>query len=116
MNHLKYSLRLNKRLSKRLASKRLCIQTAVNQFPLSWIKPIANERIIVCQQVPSLSDVTFYVRLHTLLHVVGSCCAKFETLLLALYRVTRKAGDNFVHSLVEHEARQSMMFESRVDV
>ena len=74
MNHFKYSLRVNK-----LQSKRLCIQTAVNQFPLSWIKPIANGRIIVCQQVPSLSDVTFYVRLHTLLHVVGSCCAKFET-------------------------------------
>ena len=79
MNHFKYSLRVNKLQSKRLASKRLCIQTAVNQFPLSWIKPIANGRIIVCQQVPSLSDVTFYVRLHTLLHVVGSCCAKFET-------------------------------------
>ena len=74
MNHFKYSLRGNK-----LQSKRLCIQTAVNQFPLSWIKPTANGRIIVCQQVPSLSDVTFYVRLHTLLHVVGSCCAKFET-------------------------------------
>ena len=79
MNHFKYSLRVNKLQSKRLASKRLCIQTAVNQFPLSWIKPIANGRIIVCQQVPSLSDVTFYVRLHTLLHVVGSCCTKFET-------------------------------------
>ena len=24
-------------------------------------------------------DVTCCVRLHTLLHVVGSCCAKFET-------------------------------------
>ena len=27
----------------------------------------------------ALLDVTCYVRLHSLLHVVGSCCAKFET-------------------------------------
>ena len=30
--------------------------------------------------------------------------------------MARKTGDNFVHSLVEHEARQSMMLESRVAV
>ena len=27
----------------------------------------------------ALVDVTFCVLLHTLLHVVGSCCAKFQT-------------------------------------
>ena len=34
---------------------------------------------LVGQQFPTLLDVTCYVRLHTLLHVVGCCCAKFET-------------------------------------
>ena len=32
-----------------------------------------------CQQLPTLLDDTCCVRLHTLLHVVGCCCAKFET-------------------------------------
>ena len=39
----------------------------------------ANGRNIVDQQLPTLLDVTCCVRLHTLLHVVGCCCAKFET-------------------------------------
>ena len=39
----------------------------------------ANGRNIVGQQLPTLLDVTCCVRLHTLLHVVGCCCAKFET-------------------------------------
>ena len=34
---------------------------------------------IVGQQLLTLLDVTCCVRLHTLLHVVGSCRAKFET-------------------------------------
>ena len=42
------------------------------------VKPRANGRNIVGQQLPTLLDVTCCVRLHTLLHVVG-CCAKFET-------------------------------------
>ena len=42
-------------------------------------KPRANGRNIVGQQLPTLLDVTCCVRLHTLLHVVGCCCAKFET-------------------------------------
>jgi len=33
----------------------------------------------VGQQFPTLLDVTCCVRLHTLLHAVASCCAKFET-------------------------------------
>ena len=43
------------------------------------VKPRANGPIIVCQQLLTLLDVTCCVRLHTLLHVVGCCCVKFET-------------------------------------
>ena len=39
----------------------------------------ANGRNIVGQKPPTLLDVTCCVRLHTLLHVVGSCRVKFET-------------------------------------
>jgi len=63
----------------KLRSKRLCIQTTVNHFPLSWLKPRANGRITVDQQLPSLLDVICCVRLHTLLHLVRSFCAKFKT-------------------------------------
>ena len=38
------------------------------------LKPRANERNTVGQQLPTLLDVTCCVRLHTLLHVVGCCC------------------------------------------
>ena len=31
------------------------------------------------RSTPKIEDVTHCVRLHTLLHVVGSCFAKFET-------------------------------------
>ena len=41
------------------------------------VKPRANGRNIVGQQLPTLLDVTCCVRLYTLLHVGG--CAKFET-------------------------------------
>ena len=34
---------------------------------------------IVGQQLPTLLDVTCYIHFHSLLHAVGSCCAKFET-------------------------------------
>ena len=43
------------------------------------VKPRANGRNIVGQQLPTLFDVTCCVRLYILLHVVGCCCAKFET-------------------------------------
>ena len=43
------------------------------------VKSHANGRNIVGQQLPTVLDVTCHGRLHTLLHVVGSCCAKFET-------------------------------------
>ena len=39
-------------------------------------------RNIVGQQLPTLLDVTCCVRLHTLLHVVACCCAKFEPVKL----------------------------------
>ena len=39
----------------------------------------ANGCNIVDQQLPTLLDVTCCIRLHTLLHPVGCCCAKFET-------------------------------------
>ena len=42
------------------------------------VKPRANGRNIVGQQLSTLFDVTCCVRLHTLLHVVACCCAKFE--------------------------------------
>ena len=38
------------------------------------VKPRANGRNIVGQQLPSLLDVTCYVCLYTLLHVVRCCC------------------------------------------
>ena len=43
------------------------------------LKAHTNGRNIVGQQLPTLLDVTRYVRLHTLcmlLRVVGSCCTK----------------------------------------
>ena len=43
------------------------------------MKPRANGRNIVGQQLPTLLDVTCCFRLHALLHVVACCCAKFET-------------------------------------
>ena len=39
----------------------------------------SNGGNIVSQQLPKLLDVICCVRLPTLLHVVGCCCAKFET-------------------------------------
>ena len=43
------------------------------------LKARANGRNIIGQQLPTLLDVTCCVRLQILLHVVGCCCAKFET-------------------------------------
>ena len=40
------------------------------------IKAHANGRNFVGQQLPTLLDVTRYVRLHTLWHVVACCCTK----------------------------------------
>ena len=46
---------------------------------LSSLKPRANGRNIVGQELPILLDVTCCVRLHTLLHVVGGCCIRLHT-------------------------------------
>jgi len=43
------------------------------------LKPRANGRNIVGQQLLTLLDVTCCVRLHALLHVVGGCRETFET-------------------------------------
>ena len=43
------------------------------------LKPHANGLNIVGQQLLTLLNVTCCVPLHTLLHVVACCCAKFET-------------------------------------
>ena len=48
------------------------------------IKPRANGRNIVSQQLPKLLDVTCCVRLHTLLHVVGSCCVLLRVVAQSL--------------------------------
>ena len=48
-------------------------------FTANIVKPRANGCNIVGQQLPTLLDVTCCVRLHTLLHVIGSCCAKLDT-------------------------------------
>ena len=48
-------------------------------FTVMSLKPRANGRNIVGQQLPTLLDSIPCVRLHTVLHDVGSCCAKFET-------------------------------------
>ena len=48
----------------------------------AFIKPRGNGRNIVGQHLPTLLDVTCPVRLHTLLHVVGKCCTKFEPVRL----------------------------------
>ena len=54
-------------------------QDHFSSFYAYSLKPRANGRNIVGQQFPTSLDDTCCVRLHTLLHVVGSCCAKFET-------------------------------------
>ena len=49
---------------------------------MSCILLLAVERNTVSQQLPALLDVTCCVSLQTLLHVVGCCCVKFETVKL----------------------------------
>ena len=45
----------------------------------SGVRLRANRRNIVGQQIPTMLDVTRCVCVHTLLHVVGCCRAKFDT-------------------------------------
>ena len=45
---------------------------------VTWRDYGVNGRNIVGQQLSTLLDVTFCVRLHTLLHVVKCCWAKFK--------------------------------------
>ena len=60
------------------------------------LKPRANGHNIVGRQLPTLLDVTCCPRLHILLHVVASCCAKFETVQTFSYVQTDVATRNIV--------------------
>ena len=57
------------------------------------LKPRANGRNIVGQQLPKLLDVTCCVRLHTLLHVVGCCCV----LLRKVWNQSNFSANNSQH-------------------
>ena len=65
------------------------------------LKPRANRRNIVGQQLPTLLNVTCFVPLHTLLHVVGSCCAKFE-----IGQTTEPTTQHFFCSLIARSIAQ----------
>ena len=62
------------------------------------VKPRANGRNIVGQQLPTLLDVTCCVRLYTLLHVVACCCTNFETGQTCSYVQTDATTPNNVGS------------------
>ena len=57
------------------------------------LKPHANGRNIVGQQLPELLDVTCCVRLHTLLNVVGCCCV----LLRKVWNRSNVSANNSQH-------------------
>ena len=59
------------------------------------VKPRANGRNIVGQQLPTLLDVTCCIRLHTLLHVVGCCCV----LLRKVWNRSNFSANNSQHFL-----------------
>ena len=65
------------------------------------LKPRANERNIVGQQLPTLLNVTCFVPLLTLLHVVGSCCPKFE-----IGQTTEQTTQHFFCSLTARSIAQ----------
>ena len=67
-------------------------------FTVMSLKPGANGRNIVGQQLPTFLDSIYCVRLHTLLHDVGSCCVKFETGQTFSYVQTDVATPNNVGS------------------
>ena len=58
-----------------------------------FLKPRANGRNNVGQQLPILLDVTWCVRLHTLLHVVGWCCV----LLRKVWKRSNFSANNSQH-------------------
>ena len=60
---------------------------ALQPFHCFCLRLRANGCNIVDQQLPTLLDVTCCICLHTLLHVVGCCCAKFETAQLFSQRL-----------------------------
>ena len=69
------SVSLTLKQAKRASGDRKVTKRAT----LSSLKPRAYGRNIVGQQLPILVDVACCVRLHTLLHGVGSCCIRLHT-------------------------------------
>ena len=49
------------------------------QMEKEFSSPVQMDATLLAKNIPTLLDVTYYVRLHTLLHFIGSYCAKFET-------------------------------------
>ena len=89
------------------------------------LKHSANGRNIDSQQLPTLLDVTWCVRLHTLLYLAACCCAKFgQQLPTFLWSVTMfgsvcKALQKFsvprpliTHGLLEDHSRVSQYCRS----
>ena len=70
----------------------------IGQFMGSSLKPFANRHNIVGQKFPTLLNVTCCVCLHTLLHVVRSCCGKIETGQTYSYMQMKKTTHNNVGS------------------
>ena len=66
-------------------------QIISNPQPYIWVKPRANGRNTVGQQLPTLLDVTCCFLLHTLLHVVGCCCV----LLRKVWNRSNFSANNF---------------------
>ena len=47
---------------------------------MNWaLSPVQTDKTLLTNKLPTLLDVACFVRLHTLLPVVRSCCAKIET-------------------------------------
>ena len=71
-------------------------------FPIpETIKPRANGRNIVYLQLLTLLDVTSFVRLHTLLQVVGRCCV----LLRKVWNRSNFSASNSQHLLLFRDRR-----------
>ena len=68
-----------KRMQQLSTSLGPAVHRGKNTTHKALVKPSAHGGNIVCQQLPTLLDVTCCIRLHTLLDVVACCCAKFET-------------------------------------
>ena len=95
----RYITKAGSKISRVLIGREVCSKMREQSMEITWswrnyyfsfsniqqfstvctVKPRENGRNIVGQQLLTLSDVTCCVHLYTLLRVVESCCAKFET-------------------------------------